>query len=106
MILNRMLQELDIVEFISPEQEVDASSRLAIGCIVDISGDEVSIEELQRDAEPNSSTWTQSGEEYVIPISALRRTFEADYSQRMDTDRISNPHGEHAHDVWDIPDLL
>ena len=94
------------MEFIPPTSTSQAPETPAIGCIVNISQAEVYIEELCREAGPDESVWTQSGNEYTVPFSALRRTLEADYSQRMDTDRISNPHGEHAHDIWDIPELL
>eukprot|EP00892_Ulva_mutabilis_P002871 jgi/Ulvmu1/12585/UM092_0015.1 len=100
-------EEYDVVEFLPPGGTSDTDDGPAIGCIVRIAANgEVTLEQLQREGGPEASIWTQSGDEHTIPISALQRTFEADYSQRMDTDRVSNPHGEHAHDVWEIPELL
>lgn len=41
----------------------------------------------------------------VVPIANIQQTIDAEYGQEMDADRISNPHGEHAHEVWRIYSL-
>lgn len=35
-----------------------------------------------------------------VPQEALLRLVDAEYGQRVDPDRISNPHSEHAEDIW------
>jgi len=48
-------------------------------------------------------------EQYDAPVpvllSSLERVVEADYGQRQDTGH-GNPHGEHAHDVWQVSEPL
>ena len=34
------------------------------------------------------------------------RSLEHSFAQRMDPDRVSNPHGEHAQNVWEIFDSI
>lgn len=40
----------------------------------------------------------------TVPAASILRTLDHEYSQRQD--RSSNPHGEHAHDVYKILDEL
>ncbi|KAL3699869.1 hypothetical protein R1sor_017891 [Riccia sorocarpa] len=58
------------------------------------------LEPLRQD-EPGSNEWVgDEGQPQVrVPLSQVR-VIEAWPSQRMDSDRVSNPHGEHAHSVW------
>lgn len=37
-----------------------------------------------------------------MPLSSVQQVLPADYMQLMDTDRVSNPHGEHAHEAFKI----
>lgn len=37
-----------------------------------------------------------------VRLADVRAVVEADFAQRMAPDRVSNPHGEHAEDFWDI----
>ena len=39
-----------------------------------------------------------------VRLADVRAVVEADFAQRMAPDRVSNPHGEHAEDFWDIID--
>lgn len=38
----------------------------------------------------------------LVPVKAVTRVVEADYGQRQDPVGPGNPHGEHAHDVWEV----
>eukprot|EP00955_Chlamydomonas_euryale_P085427 364100-Chlamydomonas_euryale.AAC.5 len=38
----------------------------------------------------------------AVPADRLLRVIEADYGQRQDAVGPGNPHGEHAHDVWEV----
>lgn len=37
-----------------------------------------------------------------IDDGAIFRVMETEYGQRIDSDRIRNPHGEHAEEIWKI----
>lgn len=41
-------------------------------------------------------------EECVIGLECVMRVIESEYSQRIDSDRIRNPHGEHAEEIWKV----
>ena len=68
------------------------------------------IEELTIDDEadnrPGFRTWVEAGCEHVVPVASVVQVLEADFSQRMDTDRVANPHGEHAHSVWELSETV
>jgi hypothetical protein len=38
----------------------------------------------------------------TVKLSDIRCVLDADFAQRMAPDRVSNPHGEHAEDFWEI----
>jgi hypothetical protein len=38
-----------------------------------------------------------------VRIGDVAAILDADFAQRMAPDRVSNPHGEHAEDFWEIP---
>ena len=40
--------------------------------------------------------------EQVIGIESVMEVIESEYSQRIDSDRIRNPHGEHAEEIWKL----
>lgn len=112
-----MIQEYDVVLFSTTEQSNQrqkssstGGEALAIGCVTGVSAKGgvaiISIEELTRDDEadnrPGCTTWVEVGCEHVVPLVSVMRVLEADFSQRMDTDRVANPHGEHAHSIWEL----
>lgn len=41
-----------------------------------------------------------------IPSLDVISCIDHDYAQRIEQDRISNPHGEHAEEVWEILESL
>ena len=54
--------------------------------------------------EPETGVWLES---HVRPRVSVRMedvlaVVAADFAQRMAPDRVSNPHGEHAEDFWEI----
>ena len=57
-------------------------------------GEEVSWFVLSEVEEPSGVL--SVAEDGVVPLEDVQ------YSQRMDADRTTNPHGEHAHDVWGV----
>jgi hypothetical protein len=54
--------------------------------------------------EPETGVWLES---HVRPRVSVRMedvlaVVAADFAQRVAPDRVSNPHGEHAEDFWEI----
>jgi hypothetical protein len=54
-------------------------------------------------------TWVEaSGAPFLtrhVAEAGLRRVPDAQWSQRAIQDRVANPHGEHAENVWVLPPL-
>jgi hypothetical protein len=101
------LEENDVVIFATGQSRPSLTT--AVGVITRISTAEglATIEELgqdEQDTRDGVTTWVEAGQQHNVPIDAIVRVLQADFSQRMDADRVSNPHGEHAHDVWEILD--
>ncbi|PSC74638.1 DNA-3-methyladenine glycosylase [Micractinium conductrix] len=89
------IEEWDIVEFSTSTGDV------ALGRVAQVAAGEVRVERLEEDAavvdHSGDPLWVLHGaEEETVPLSAVRRTLQADYCQVVDPDRVSNPHGEHA----------
>ena len=111
-----VLQEFDVVVFNAAEQSIqqqDASSAsLAVGCVTWISGNKgvAHIEELVPDDEtdhrPGFRAWVEVGCEHVVPVASVMRVLDAEFTERIDADRVANPHGEHAHNVFELSELL
>jgi hypothetical protein len=99
------VQEYDIVGFTldSLNPQVASDSAL-LGCVIEVSADSVVIDQLEETPEETYGArfWTPSGMQHTVPVTCVFQKFDALYSQRMDQDRVSNPHGEHAHEVWEI----
>ncbi|CAM6127800.1 unnamed protein product [Calypogeia fissa] len=78
--------------------------RIGVGVIVDMIKDSdavlCQIEPLCQE-DPASKEWIhdESEPEITVPVGQVR-VLQAWYSQRMVPDRISNPHGEHAENLW------
>ena len=55
----------------------------------------------------NADTWVEAHDSAVLTRHAaepgLRRVPDAQWSQRSIQDRVANPHGEHAENVWVLP---
>ena len=69
-----------------------------------VAGDNVVLEPLK---EEESGLWLADSRQqtFRVPQAAVVRRVEADYGQRVDPDRISNPHSEHAEDIWQLLDV-
>ncbi len=67
--------------------------------LLQVAGNEVVLEPLR---EEEGGLWLADSAQKVLRVSqtAVVRRVEADYGQRVDPDRISNPHSEHAEDIW------
>ena len=57
----------------------------------------------------SSDTWVEAADAPFLTRHAaepgLRRVPDAQWSQRAIQDRVANPHGEHAENVWVLPEL-
>ena len=55
----------------------------------------------------SADTWVEAHDTAVLTRNAaepgLRRVPDAQWSQRAIQDRVANPHGEHAENVWVLP---
>ena len=47
------------------------------------------------------ATYTRGAK--TVPLRDVAAILDADFAQRMAPGRVSNPHGEHAEYVWEIP---
>jgi hypothetical protein len=47
------------------------------------------------------ATYTRGAK--TVQLRDVAAILDADFAQRMAPDRVSNPHGEHAEDFWEIP---
>ena len=47
------------------------------------------------------ATYTRGAK--TVRLGDVAAILDADFAQRMAPDRVSNPHGEHAEDFWEIP---
>ena len=47
------------------------------------------------------ATYTRGAK--TVQLRDVAAILDADFAQRMAPDRVSNPHGEHAGDFWEIP---
>mmetsp|Transcript_28710 Transcript_28710/g.39674 ORF Transcript_28710/g.39674 Transcript_28710/m.39674 type:complete len:191 (+) Transcript_28710:129-701(+) len=96
--------EWDVVEFPWSEERSASEGKedtFGVGHVVKVEGNSCSVHPLF--FEESSGLWleTYSGDLYSVSIDQVR-VLDQDVSQRMDPDRVSNPHGEHAQNVWEI----
>ena len=54
--------------------------------------------------EPETGVWLESHVRPRVSVQAedVLAVVAADFAQRVSPDRVSNPHGEHAEDFWEI----
>ena len=79
------------------------AAEIVLGRVTHVGGAEVELDELARDVH-DAGVWVLSGREVRVRMADVVSVVDADYSSRIDPDRISNPHGEHAHEVWALRD--
>lgn len=105
--------EWDVVEFLHPDDSEDVLSstdpcKLTLGRINTINDNgktgTVEVEELFQSTD-GENMWLSNGKCHEIPQSSIMRVVDTTYSQRVDADRVSNPHGEHAEEVWEVSGL-
>ncbi|KAG2493332.1 hypothetical protein HYH03_008467 [Edaphochlamys debaryana] len=89
--------EWDVVEYELPAGERREGATLGLGKVEKVEEGRVTVWPLEEEAEEE---WVESHDARLqeLPPSAIRRVLDFDLSQRQD--RESNPHGEHAHDVY------
>lgn len=81
----------------------DSSTLLALGVVQQTSAETLQVSRLYEESPGVWLVHDHSGDTETVPVSAVQGVLEADYTQRVDPDRISNPHGEHAEEVWTVP---
>lgn len=94
--------EWDIVKYQIPLSE-GYEPRYALGHVNAIHEEQVMVAQLKHEGD---GTWTVSDTEHIVAICCVHCVVQAEYSQRIDPDRISNPHGEHAEDIWQVSDSI
>jgi hypothetical protein len=99
--------EWDVVLF---REDSGESAELSLGRVafVDSAEANVVVDVLEPyedadDGEGGRALWTPSEVQKTLPLSCLHRVMTFEYSQRMEADRVSNPHGEHAVEVFSLP---
>lgn len=80
-----------------------ASTEAVLGRVTRVGGAEVEMDELARDAH-DPAVHVATGRELRVRLADVVAVVAADYAARIDPDRISNPHGEHAEEVWALLD--
>ena len=79
---------------LSPGTSVGRVSFVEASGTIDI--DELACEDA------SAGLWVEGGQSYSVQASAVQRVLEYDYGQRMEQDRVANPHGEHAEEIWQL----
>ncbi|KAG6542204.1 hypothetical protein Mapa_016437 [Marchantia paleacea] len=100
------LIEGDVVEYVLPQEDGNAEGKQKkLGVVVSISSSGSStlceVQPLCQEV-PSSNEWVEDEDKILdcLPLHRLQLVEEAWFSQRMVSDRVSNPHGEHAHNIW------
>ncbi|BBM98910.1 hypothetical protein MPTK1_1g17140 [Marchantia polymorpha subsp. ruderalis] len=100
------LIEGDVVEYVLPPEDGNAEGKQKnLGVVVSISASGPStlceVQPLCQEV-PGSNEWLEDEDKSpdCVPLHRLQLVEEAWFSQRMVSDRVSNPHGEHAHNIW------
>lgn len=117
MVTDGDIMEGDVVEYPLPEEVrqggLYGGRSYGIGAVHELALDNSSsslvchIEPLVMHEPPKATTWIvdERQEMVVVPLPEVRR-LEAWLSMRMVDDRISNPHGEHAENLWLVEEPL
>ena len=51
-------------------------------------------------ADTPGGLWLVTGDQEEVPLASLLEVLPHEYSQRVDPDRVRNPHGEHAEEIF------
>jgi len=97
----------DVVEYQHPTGSTQSGSQipaLRLGLVQQVGSDAVQLSPLIEEDEgmwvPESDDSEAPEQQEVVPLERVKRIVETVYGQRQDKDH--NPHGEHAHDVWQV----
>jgi|MDSW01.1.fsa_nt_gb hypothetical protein len=88
-----------------PHPDPSASpTTFALGHVAAVVDDERCEVHPLDEEEGNPGVWLESHERppTVVRLERVALIVDHDFAQRMAPDRVSNPHGEHAEDVWRI----
>eukprot|EP00240_Pyramimonas_obovata_P014779 CAMPEP_0118935418 /NCGR_PEP_ID=MMETSP1169-20130426/15632_1 /TAXON_ID=36882 /ORGANISM="Pyramimonas obovata, Strain CCMP722" /LENGTH=185 /DNA_ID=CAMNT_0006878457 /DNA_START=110 /DNA_END=667 /DNA_ORIENTATION=+ len=93
------LMEWDVVAY--PVDSLKKWDATRVGLVITVKDNACQVQPLYQEKE--SGLWLEEHDTdlQTVPTSEVRILLN-DFSQRMDPDRVSNPHGEHAQNVWDI----
>ncbi|WIA32112.1 hypothetical protein OEZ86_002963 [Tetradesmus obliquus] len=93
------VQYFDVVEYAPPQQPQAGPTRL--GVVQEVAGGSVLVAPLVEEV-ANPGIWVadDAAEEQEVPAGNVLQIVEHVFSQMQDTEH--NPHGEHAHDVWQV----
>lgn len=66
------------------------------------------VDVLEKVAAAEEEVWVATSLQRRVEQEAVLAVLEYDYSQRIDPDRVANPHGEHAEELFTLcgPDAL
>ncbi|KAF6250392.1 hypothetical protein COO60DRAFT_1575115 [Scenedesmus sp. NREL 46B-D3] len=93
------VQYFDVVEYATTQQAQGMPTRL--GVVQEVTGGSLLVVPLVEEvANPGIWVTDDAAEEQEVPASNVLQLVEHVYSQMQDTEH--NPHGEHAHDVWQV----
>ena len=81
-----------------------SGSPCSLGAVMDVDPERGACSVTPLCEEPETGVWLES---HVRPRVSVRAedvlaVVAADFAQRVSPDRVSNPHGEHAEDFWEI----
>ncbi|GMH38741.1 hypothetical protein BSKO_06625 [Bryopsis sp. KO-2023] len=95
------IEEWDVValEFVDAGRKTERLGRVSY-----VSNQNVDVDWLIEEA-PGIWVLDPDTPPKTVSTENVLRTIDHEYSQRIEQDRISNPHGEHAEEVWEIFDL-
>lgn len=69
----------------------------------EVEGEVAVIDVLQKVEEAEEAeVWVATGLQRRVEQQAVLAVLEYDYSQRIDPDRVANPHGEHAEELFTL----
>lgn len=85
-----------MVEYVASQGEKPINR---LGLVQEVTADTLQVAPL---VEEDQDVWVidDNTQETLVPAANVIKVVEHQYSQMQDTEH--NPHGEHAHDVWQV----
>jgi len=81
-----------------------SQSSWSLGAVIDVEPENGACLVTPLYEETETGVWLESHVRPRVTVSMrdLGKIVASDFAQRMSPDRVSNPHGEHAEDFWEI----